>query len=232
MTPLDLLRKFEDIYQAMFPATINENDAFIWLSGIPHPLFNAVMHCKDKHFLQCLKQIEVQTPLSFWDHSENDSTIIETVKEKGFNFAAHCSLVSWDVKNFKSIKKGIISPAKMDDFKDIMKAVFHMNSSILNQLIILMKNTDAENYLIYEKDKPIGTGTLIPFGKVGGVFNIAVLPEFQKKGYGTAIIEFLKQRAIELNIEKIILLTSSDGEKLYRKVGFKKALDVKIYVKT
>ena len=49
---------------------------------------------------------------------------------------------------------------------------------------------------------------------------VGTLPEYERKGFGTAVTQFAMQRAFELGCEKVTLEATQSGEKIYSKIGF------------
>lgn len=86
----------------------------------------------------------------------------------------------------------------------------------------------------YEK-KPVGIGSMvlreqpgnfyIPNGKVGHILNMYTIPEFRKNGVCSEILKRLIKEGEKLNLSKIDLLATEQGESLYRKFGFKEPND-------
>jgi ribosomal protein S18 acetylase RimI-like enzyme len=55
------------------------------------------------------------------------------------------------------------------------------------------------------------------------IYSIAVKPDAQRKGYGTTLLDFADQRAIELGLHQVRLYTNERMERnlrLYRRHGF------------
>lgn len=65
-------------------------------------------------------------------------------------------------------------------------------------------------------------------GKCAYLMNIYTREEYRYQGIATRIVEHLIAEAKARNIEKIYLETSADGERIYRRLGFK---DMKGYMK-
>jgi ribosomal protein S18 acetylase RimI-like enzyme len=58
------------------------------------------------------------------------------------------------------------------------------------------------------------------------IYSIAVRPDAQRKGYGTALLDFAERRAIELGLREVRLYTNERTERnltLYRRHGFVEA---------
>lgn len=238
MDSFHTLREFENFYDAMLSAQEKSDKAFAWFSGIPHPLFNAVMHLCCTHDVDNLVDSLIQkapyaSPLSFWLHSHNCAkNLKELLKERGFESTIVCPLMSCLTKKEPGSKSSVdIQQAHMGTFYDILATAFHFDPNVRKAFEVFFERIQAENYLIYASGKPVGTGTLFPNGKTGGIFNVSILPSHQRQGLGKAMIQFLKQRAHALLIDKLILLSSPLAENLWLQLGFKRELLTEIFAR-
>lgn len=191
------------------------------------------MHLRDQQshhkvdFL--LSQAPKNIPISFWVHEQNGHNDLKSVlKEKGLNSIIVCPLMYWDVKPV-SLNPSRIEVADTKTFHDILATTFDFNDVIKEKFAELLQNVTAHHYLIYHHDQPVGTVTLIPNGKVGTIFNVAILPKYQKLGLGCTLMLHVMNKAVMLKLEKLILLSSPVGEKLYSQLGFIKSYDIEVY---
>jgi len=234
LTPFETLQAFENIYDKMLPAQEKSDEAFAWFSGLPHPLFNAVMHLKidcqvNEKIDALIAKVSNATPVAFWIHNQNRPTnLADVLKGKGFQVIIVCPLMSWDVKPVV-LNDYRVETAKLDVFNNIIATTSHFDESMRMGFFKFLEGAETENYLIYQDEEPVGTGSVVSNGKIGGIFNVAILPEHQGKGYGHALSIFLMNRARELGVEKVVLLSSPAAEKLYSNLGFQKCFDIEIY---
>lgn len=63
-------------------------------------------------------------------------------------------------------------------------------------------------------------------GQCAYLMNIYTRPEFRQHGVGEMIVRWLVKQAVQRNITKIYLETSTPGRKLYEKTGFIDMLDM------
>lgn len=77
----------------------------------------------------------------------------------------------------------------------------------------------------------MGTGTLFIQGDKGAVFHVATLPEYQKRGVGRAMMQFIMHQASNRGLKKLVLVSSHVAERLYLSLGFQKVDDVEIYIR-
>lgn len=236
MSSFNTLQEFENIYDALKPAQRKCPETFAWFSGVPHPLFNAIMHLHaenelDKKIDQVLALAPRGIPLSFWlQQQKNADEIRGLLIQREFQLLITCPLMEWKVKpislNAQDIKSADLSP-----FMDIMTTVFQFDPAVKTGLTELLKATKLENYILYINNQPVTTGSIARNDKTTAIFNIATLPEFQKKGCAKTIMEFLMNRAHELNAERTILLSDPMTQQLYSELGFTKCCDIEIFAR-
>ena len=176
-----------------------------------------------------IEQVPNHNRISFWLHAQNKAENLEEIlKERNFQRVITCSLMSCTPQHF-TIKNHMILPANTDVFHDILAKVFHFDEVVANSFMNLLQNVPCENYLIYLDHKPVGAGTIMPNKKVGGIFNVSILPEFQRKGLGRTMVQFLMNRAYKLGHENLVLLSSPESKNLYTQLNFKNCFDIEIY---
>jgi len=218
----------------MVPAHEKSERAFVWISHFPHPFFNSVMRlsCEGDVGIEVdrlIAQIPSGTPFSFWVHPQNRAEgLIEVLLERNFVSGVVCPVMTWPVKQVEQ-PQFVVRPANMEIFHEISAVTSEFDEALKKAFEKLIGSIDCENYLIYSEDKAVGTGILFSNGKIGGIFNISTLPEYQKKGYGKAMMLFLMNRALELGLDHLLLLSSPVAIKLYTELGFKKAFDVDLF---
>lgn len=230
------LQEFESCYDAMLPAKEKSDELFVWITGAAHPILNNVMHfCSndvERKVDRLLGQIGKDIPLSFWVHSENRAPGLEEILHtRGFQSILTCPLMVWTVEKTDFPKYEVRLADDMVVFNEILAIGSELSEELKNQFAALLAGIDCENYIVYDEGKPVGVGTLFPRGRFGGVFNEAVLPEFQRRGYGEAVMRHIMNRAHELGLDHLILLSSPDAVKLYTKLGFQTITEIEIYAR-
>ena len=81
----------------------------------------------------------------------------------------------------------------------------------------------GEIWILEVEGEPTGVAVLEERTDHLLVYSIAVKPDVQRKGYGTALLDFADQRAIRLGLREIRLYTNERMEgnlRLYRRHGF------------
>ena len=232
--PMMMLQEFEQCYEVVKPAVKNDEAAFIWHSGVPHFILNAVMHlyCEGDVVASLDSFLNAAVPISVWVHSQNRAEgLIEILKARGFQLMVVCPLMVWQVKatGEPKFQVAVAAGEKMEIYHEILANCFQFGEEIKSKMMDLMKRAQVENYLVYDEENPVGTGTLCVSGKTGAIFNDATLLEFREKGCGVSMMQFLMKRAYELGLERLIVLSAPDDESAYRNLGFQKTLEIEIY---
>ncbi len=84
-------------------------------------------------------------------------------------------------------------------------------------------NNECLMYAYLINDEMVGFLSLSIFGDTLGINDIAILPTFQNKGFGSELLFFAKNKAKELNCVKIRLGMINDNlqlKKWYERYGF------------
>lgn len=76
-------------------------------------------------------------------------------------------------------------------------------------------------YVGYLDGIPAVTGILVTHANVAGIYYVTTCPQQRKKGFGTAMMEHLLERAQAKGYFIATLQASSEGISLYERLGFK-----------
>ena len=210
----------------MVPPTVETESSFAWFSGLPTPFFNFVSRTTPNEIEMLLAKAPADTPLAFWVY---DETITDELKKKNFQPLVHCPLMTRSVERIDP-PLATIKNESGEDFYSTLGKVFEFTDAIAETFQKWMEALPAENFVLYEGDLPIGTVSLVPNNTVGGIFNLAVLPEYQKKGYGRTLMQHLMHRAHILNLKHFVLQSTPAALPLYNSLQFEEHLDIAVYI--
>ncbi|MBS0625907.1 MAG: GNAT family N-acetyltransferase [Verrucomicrobia bacterium] len=234
MKGFEALKQLEICYDTMSPAYEKSDRSFTWFSEIPHFLFNAIVHLNADRTGEAVDDLIRQVPagngVSFWVHPMNRAEgLVEKLKEEGFVLAITCPLMSWKTAPVAVGDVDIRPVVNWGPFVQITEVGFGFDSVVGKKYMDLLQRLDAEAYVIYCEGKPAGTGLLLPTGEWGGIFNIAVHPDFRNRGLAHDMMRFLMNRSHELGMRELVLFSSPEAAKIYRDLGFEKHFDIEIY---
>lgn len=76
------------------------------------------------------------------------------------------------------------------------------------------------HYNLYQDDKPITSITLSVHGTIARIDDVGTIPEHQRKGHATCLVNFALAKAKELGATHCFLEASESGLSIYQKLGF------------
>jgi ribosomal protein S18 acetylase RimI-like enzyme len=85
-------------------------------------------------------------------------------------------------------------------------------------------------YVGYSEGVPVSTAATVLASGAVGVYNVATIPSHQRRGFGEALVRYALDRARERHgVERTILQSTTQGFRLYRRMGYSVATDVAVY---
>jgi len=86
------------------------------------------------------------------------------------------------------------------------------------------------SYVGYVDGEAVSTTSLVSGAGVTGVYNVATLPGFQRRGYGEAVMRHaLADRWRQGSAGRVILQSTPAGLRLYERMGFRQVARVAVY---
>jgi len=86
------------------------------------------------------------------------------------------------------------------------------------------------SYVGYVDGAPVSTTAVVTGADVIGVYNVATMPGFQRRGYGEAVMRHAMSDAQKASGEgRVILQSTAAGLKLYERMGFRTVTKVAVY---
>jgi predicted GNAT family N-acyltransferase len=115
---------------------------------------------------------------------------------------------------------------QLKDVFDIRIRVFVNEQNVSMEEEIDEFENVSTHFLLYDQEKPVGTGRLRMVDGVGKVERICILPSHRKGGGGKLIMEKIERFAKEKGINKLKLHGQTHAEKFYKKLGYETVSDV------
>lgn len=87
-----------------------------------------------------------------------------------------------------------------------------------------------KGYVGYSMGEPVSTAATVFAAGATGVYNVATLPDYQKRGCGEAVMRYALDRAREqYGTERSILQSTAQGFQLYQRMGYSVVTNVAVY---
>jgi ribosomal protein S18 acetylase RimI-like enzyme len=93
----------------------------------------------------------------------------------------------------------------------------------------LKKNINLRHFSLYKQEKPMASITLSMHDAIARIDDVGTLPEFQGKGYASALMRYVLSEAKKLRVRHCFLESSDSGLGVYQKIGFKPLFKNNIY---
>lgn len=117
----------------------------------------------------------------------------------------------------------VATPEALAAFCTVVAEGFELPVDVAEGLLppAILLEPEFDLFLGHAEGKPVATATLIRSGGVAGVYMVATLPEYRKRGFGEA----LTWRAVEAGAgdgcDIAALQASEMGQPIYERMGFK-----------
>ena len=109
----------------------------------------------------------------------------------------------------------------LNQWWSIVKPVMMPNREIPSELLKAWGVRNEYQLLIGQiNGKPVSAGMAYLNNGIAGLYFIATLPEYRRRGYALLLIHRLVESSFERGANEIVLHSSADGQHLYRNVGF------------
>jgi len=111
----------------------------------------------------------------------------------------------------------------------------HLRKNLADYFPSALKSGAYISWIAEYENVPVGFSGMIiriqpgnfdmPDGKSGYILNIFTLKEFRKMGIATMLMQRLIEESRRLKLDRVELRATPDGEKVYRKLGFREPHD-------
>lgn len=102
----------------------------------------------------------------------------------------------------------------------IRSLVFGSELNYSNSFIHDEYDSFGKNVVVYDSERPVGTGRLIFKDGKYVIDKICVLKEFRKNSYGELMIRMLVRKAVDIGAESTYAYIDNECRRLFEKVGF------------
>lgn len=120
----------------------------------------------------------------------------------------------------------------LKEFRQIGALCFHVPPGWFAEVFDheMSRRTDFRAWVAYQNGVPVGTAAAVLAGGVTGLYNIAILPDYRRRGYGTAVTRVAAEAAFRDGGEnRLILQASAQGVRMYERMGFRTVTHIAVY---
>lgn len=109
----------------------------------------------------------------------------------------------------------------LEDAISVRRKVFVEEQNVPEEIELDDIDEFAEHIVIYENQKPIGTGRIYENDGKAFIGRIAVLKEYRGKHFGEIVVKMLINRSYNKQSEELYVHSQTKVEKFYETFGFK-----------
>jgi ribosomal protein S18 acetylase RimI-like enzyme len=242
----NMIGKFRYLPSLMDMDVTSCNGALIINTGISSDMFNIVCGIRNKKALRSAmeKFRDKKLPFACWIGFDDDyPECKKDLEEMGFACDEHESGMFAEIEKLSREKRCDelqILPAdnakRLGDFIQIYQELIPQDANAIEEFYgrasdhILNPESSLKLFVGYFRDQPATTGALFMGENAAGVWDVATLPQFRRRGIGTDMTLHALFYAFDNFGRRIgVLSASEDGEPVYRKIGFQKLKDFFVF---
>lgn len=200
-------------------------------TGINNPLFNPIFSTEHAKSLPPQNNNILS---SFWHDSVRNQAIsvgtLEPILQKVPVMSMQLDR-EFKQKSTPDITIEILKSNNLSDWITPVQTAFEMDSTMaLCYRNCLEKNSDKFiHFLAKSGERIVGAGSLFLHTEIAGFYNVSVLPEYRRKGIGTALHFARLNEAKNRGYDYATLQATPMAAKLGRDLGFKTHSELSIY---
>lgn len=227
---------------------ISQPDVTIIRSPIPSDAFNYVLlaHFTKKNIKKRIRDVlnyfdQPSLPLWWWwSESDTPAGLDVLLQEEGLilratTFGMYARIKKFPLSSSLSIKR-VLSFKQLKDFSSIIEITEecpHIFDLFYRHIppSFYQEGTPYEFYVGYLEKTPVTAGVAFFHTGVMGIYYLSTLPSYRKKGYASALIQVLLNKAYERKAFLSTLQATEEGYSLYTQLGFTPCCQFKEFVK-
>lgn len=238
---LDVFRSYA-IHSPLTGSDFQKAEGLIYYStGIDNAIFNGIIEDSegnipsDEEIDRVIDYFNTRKlPFVWWTSAKN-------LENKGFQFGEILTGIILDISQgvpagqppSNQLKIKIIQEeVDLKTFSELLGSAFDINTQQLHAVTtVVTKQGEQLNFLAYLNKTPVGTVTLSTFPSSSGIWNLSTLPDYQKHGIGTALVQAALLEAQKRNYKQVMsLVMPKVSWGLFKKLGFKEVCQYTFYV--
>ncbi len=185
-------------------------------------------------------------PWSFWmgeDWLSRPARRALTDVCEGFGMRAVAEMAGMAAISIRQPKRAPLPPLEicraetapvMADFRTVGSVCFHVPPAWFDEVFDdAMPSREFACWVGYKNGRPVATAATVVSDGVIGVYNVATMPEDRGKGIAEAITRHAIAAATrETGLTRVILQSTQQGERLYKRLGFREVSRVVVFNST
>ncbi|GMA61373.1 GNAT family N-acetyltransferase [Alicyclobacillus fastidiosus] len=124
---------------------------------------------------------------------------------------------------------------RLHDFAFVVSSVFDPPDPVVRLFyenvssVVLTEHCPMRLFVAYFDEKPVSTSALFMDVEMAGIYSVATLQTFRRRGFGTSVTLSALQAARHEGLEFAALQASEDGKHIYEILGFENCCDFYVY---
>ncbi|SFS62355.1 GNAT family N-acetyltransferase [Paenibacillus sp. BC26] len=224
-------------------------------SDLTHPLYNSVIAyhqpLSDKDTKEDIERLingyqARKVPFTWltWSHDADHANLAQALAENGLKKVDSLSGMSVSLPDWTYISPAIhglnIKPirtrAEMNWFREIVLPVFGFEGEAGEALVQISEdaafgeNAAFRHYIGFMDGQPVAAATAIHDGDTIGIYNVATLEGYRRRGLGSALTAHAAREGQAAGGRVAVLLASKMGQGVYQAIGFEENVTIDVYL--
>lgn len=220
-------------------------------TDLPLTIFNRVFHYQElkderiatsrkvKSILDSYRERGVKCVWHSYSHMQ-DSIVNEILESNGYKLSGTMSGMAVDLHE-KTINPfdlpglrivTIHTEEELRAFKQVFVSEYNLPEELANAFtgaFTFDPDGRMRYFLAYLNDVPVGTALTFTTGDVSGIYTVATLKEFRRRGIGRALVGHVLQDMQDAGSKLAVLQASTMGQTIYRQHGFEEELTIHLF---
>ena len=248
---------FQNLFCKISNSIIKKQNTVYNASGIQHPLFNAILNTHETsdnlpNFLNEITDFykKQNLPFAWWVTKLSQPKNLELfLIDAGFTCvqsfsgrvlelekyqpthdnpaAAVPNLSIQPVQNIEELDAWLVPMQISFEFSEEVSKTFLQNI----KKIFENSKDELQHFMAFLNGKHVASASLFLDKNSAGLYNLGVLPEYRKRGIGTALKHHRLQIAKQNAYENVVIQSAPMGEDIDQKLGFTEYMRLSAYTK-
>lgn len=232
----------------LLPGMVVENDMGYTMidSGYPSDTFNIVCrsHLDPDYVEQGIQLVkdyfsDVGRPVCWWiGPTSEPHELADVLMTQGFKQDAEDELLAADISQLHiqhQCPRGleirqVDDEQGLDDFAQVLASLFDESHAqhyreyyhlVGNHTAVGDEEEPMQYFVGYLEGKPVATASCFIHNDVASFFDCVTLPEYRRRGIGSAMMTIRFQQMLQQGIHWVVLSASKASQGLYERQGFK-----------